>query len=99
MNRKLIRFGIIFGLIFLFPSPLTAGLDSFHYGIIKIAFMNGYVRALGTDLETIKSLKKNAIDMKKYAALNVDKYMEEVAQLNRGTNVRKNLENPGRLYE
>ena len=54
--RRLIRFGSIFCLIFLFPSPLTAGLDNFQYRVIKIAFMNGYVRALGTDLETIKSL-------------------------------------------
>ena len=61
--------------------------------------MNGYVRALGTDLEMIKLLKKNAIDMKKYTALEVDKYMEEVAELNKSTNVIKNLKNPGRLYE
>lgn len=61
--------------------------------------MNGYVRALGTDLETIKLLKKNAVDMKKHATLKVDKYMEEVAQLNRPTNVSKDLNNPGRLYE
>lgn len=97
--RRLIRFGSIFCLIFLFPSPLTAGLDNFQYGVIKIAFMNGYVRALGTDLETIKSLKKNSVDMKKYAALKVDKYMEEVAELNRPANVSKNLKNPARLYE
>jgi len=61
--------------------------------------MNGYVRALGTDLETIKSLKKNAVDMKKYAELKVDKYMEEVAELNRRTHVIKNQKNPDHIYE
>ena len=61
--------------------------------------MNGYVRALGTDLETIKLLKENVIAMKKYAALKVDKYMEEVAELNRSPNDIKNLKNQGCFYE
>jgi len=89
----------MFALVFLFPPPLTAGLDNAQYRIIKIAFMNGYVRALGTDLETIKSLKENFVAMKRYAGLEVDKYMEEVAELNRSINVSKNLKNSGRLYE
>ena len=88
---RLIRFWIIFIAVFLYASPLAAGLSDFHYRIIEIAFMNGYASVLKYDLEKIKSLKESTDEMKRYAKLEVDRYMLEVDELNRVTQKREDI--------
>jgi len=81
--KRMLRLGGIFTLFFLFPSYLAADLGSQNYEMIRTAFINGYVRALRLDIETIESLKTNTDDMKKFVLSEAEKYMEEVSQLNR----------------
>ena len=80
-SKRLIR-GILLLLIFLFPAPLAAELESFNFKVIRIAFMNGYVRALTSDLEKIKNLKENKKQMREFLDIEVSKYMKEVSDLN-----------------
>ena len=80
--KKVLGFSILFIFIFLFATPLNAGLDDFHYRILKAAFVNGYIRALKLDLEKIKFVKNNRKEMKKYVKLEADNYMKEVTKLN-----------------
>jgi hypothetical protein len=80
--KRIIRLGFIFTLFFLSPSTLSAELSDFHYEIIQIAFMNGYVNALEPDLDTIKSLKENSDKLKKYSKLAANNYMKKVSELN-----------------
>ena len=83
MSKGIIVFGsILFSLFFLFPSILSAELSNFHYEIIQIAFMNGYVDALEQDLDKIKSLKEDNDKLRRYTKLAVNKYMEKVSVLN-----------------
>jgi hypothetical protein len=81
--QRMLRLGGIFTLFFLFPSYLAADLGSQNYEMIRTAFINGYVRALRLDIETIESLKTNTDDMKKFVLSEAEKYMEEVSQLSR----------------
>ena len=82
MKKRITISGIILGILFLSPSTLPAELSSYNYEIIQIAFMNGYVNALETDLETIKSLKENRAKMRIYSNLAVSRYMQKVSDLN-----------------
>jgi delta-aminolevulinic acid dehydratase/porphobilinogen synthase len=61
---------------------LAAGLTKGEYKMMRTAFMNGYVRALRLDIETIKSLKKNKDELKKFIVFEANRYMEEVLNLN-----------------
>ena len=81
MAKRLIL-GILFSLIFLFPTPLVAELESFNFKVIRIAFMNGYVRALASDLEKIKKLKEDKGYLRGFINVEVSKYMKEVSDLN-----------------
>ena len=83
MLTRLIIIGT-FSLLFLFPATLTAEIESFSHKIIKIAFMNGFVRAIATDLEKIKFLKENEDQIKEYINVQVEEYMTEVVMLNSG---------------
>jgi len=80
--KKILGFSVLFIFIFLFATPLNAGLNDFHYRIIKAAFINGYIRALKSDIERIKLVKNDKKELKKYIKLEVDNYMAEVARLN-----------------
>ena len=79
MKNRLIGFGIVFSFALLYPTTLPAGLEDFHSRIIRIAFANGYIRALKYDLETIKILKENPEDMEKHARTEIDNYIKEVS--------------------
>lgn len=85
LKNRLLRFGIIFSFALLYPTTLPAGLEDFHSRIIRIAFANGYVRALKHDLETIMVLKESSEDMQKYARAAIDNYIREVSELNSQT--------------
>jgi hypothetical protein len=69
-------------LLFLSPALLSAGPDSTTYRIIRIAFMNGCVRTLKSDLDTIRLLKENEEEMQRYVMLQTDDYVREVTLLN-----------------
>ena len=73
---------IIFSSFLISPSYLAAGLTKDEYKMMRTAFMNGYVRALRLDIETIKSLKKNKEELKKFIVFEANRYMEEVLKLN-----------------
>ena len=79
---KRMIFSCIISLFPLFPSYLAADLTEDEYEMMRTAFMNGYVRALRLDIETIQSLKRNKEELKKFVILEADRYMEEVLNLN-----------------
>ena len=81
--QRLVRLGFIFLLALLYPASLSADLSGSSYRIIRIAFMNGCARALGHDLDTIRSLKQDRQGMKKFIEYQTEKYMSEVRHLNR----------------
>lgn len=95
MKNKVFGLAGILCLILLVPSYLSADLGSYEYRIIKIAFMNGYVRALSADVETIKSLKENEEYLQRVVSAQTNHYMQEVSHLNHGVTVRQVIENPG----
>jgi len=80
--KRMIILSWIFSLFLIFPSYLAAGLTKDEHKMMRTAFMNGYVRALRLDIETIKSLKKNKKELKKFVIFEVNRYMEEVLNLN-----------------
>lgn len=80
--RKMIRIGALFSLLLLFPTYLSAELNSFQFRIIKIAFMNGYVRAVKSEDRLIKQLRANSQIMERVVEGEAEKYMKEVATLN-----------------
>jgi len=88
--KKILGFSILLTFISLFATPLNAGLNDFHFRIIQVAFINGYIRALQSDLEKLKFMKNNAREMKEYVYLEADKYMKEVTRLN--VNIEKEKE-------
>ena len=94
MKRKIVFGSLLFILFLLSPSILSAELSNFHYEIIQIAFMNGYINALEPDIDTIKSLKENSERMREYTQLAVNRYMKKVAELNR-TNPKNRMESRG----
>lgn len=89
--RKMIRIGALFSLLFLFPSYLSAELNAFQFRIIKIAFMNGYVRAIESEDRLIKQLRANSKIMEQVVRGEADKYMKEVSALNDKIQDRKIL--------
>ena len=80
-NLKLIIVFLITCMIVL-PSSLSAELSDAQFEIIKIAFMNGYVNALKSDINTIQALKQDQKKMKYFSRNAVDNYMEKVTLLN-----------------
>jgi hypothetical protein len=80
--KRMIILSIIFSSSLISPSYLAAGLTKDEYKMMRTAFMNGYVRALRLDIETIKSLKKNKEELKKFIVFEANRYMEEVLNLN-----------------
>ena len=80
--KRMIMLSIIFSSFLISPSYLAAGLTKDEYKMMRTAFMNGYVRALRLDIETIKSLKKNKEELKKFIVFEANRYMEEVLNLN-----------------
>jgi len=80
---KMIRIGALFSLLFLFPTCLSAELNSFQFRIIKTAFMNGYVRAIKSEDRLIKQLRENRQIMEKVVMDEAEKYMQEVSVLNK----------------
>lgn len=79
---KIMIFSCIISLFLLFPSYLAADLAEDEYEMMRVAFMNGYVRALRLDIETIQSLKGNKEELKKFVISEADRYMEKVLNLN-----------------
>ena len=87
MAEKFIKFLGVIGLIFLYPSNLNADLNGYTFKIIQTAFMNGCVYTLNSDLETIKYLKENPYELKRYVEVQAKIYMTKVSRLNsRGKN-------------
>lgn len=72
----------IFSLFLILPSYFAAGLTKDKYEMMRVAFMNGCVRALRLDIETIQSLKGNKEKLKKFVISEADRYMEKVLNLN-----------------
>ena len=70
-------------MFFLVPSYLSADLTKTDYEMIRVAFMNGYIRALRLDVERIQALKRSEEDLRKFVILQADRYMEEVVDLNK----------------
>jgi hypothetical protein len=62
---------------------MNGHLSKDDYEMIRLAFLNGYVRALNLDIEKIKSLKGNANDLKRFVLSEAERYMKEVSDLNR----------------
>lgn len=87
MKMKVLRFCLLGILLLLLPSYISASLDSFDFKIIRIAFMNGYSRALDSDIETIQALKEDVSLLEKRATNAADRYMMQVAAMNNGTGV------------
>lgn len=83
VKRRLITTGAALCLFVLFPSYLSAGLNSFQSEIIKIAFMNGFVRALYEEEHVLREIKGNKQIMEKVVNTEAEKYMEEVTAMNR----------------
>lgn len=88
---KMIRIGALFSLLLLFPTYLSAELNSFQFRIIKIAFMNGYVQALKSEDRLIKQLRENRQIMEKVVMSEAEKYMQKVSNLNDNTRNRSTL--------
>jgi hypothetical protein len=80
--KRMIIFSCIFSSFLISPSYLAAGLTKDEYEMMRTAFMNGYVRALRLDIETIQSLKKNKEELKKFIIFEANRYMKEVLNLN-----------------
>ena len=83
LRKNILVFTVIFGSVLLFPSNMSGHLSKDDYEMIRMAFLNGYVRALNLDIEKIKSLKENADDLKRFVLSEAEKYMKEVSELNR----------------
>ena len=83
MKRKMITAGAALCLFVLFPSYLSAGLNSFQSEIIKVPFMNGFVRALYAEEQVLRKIKGNQQIMEKVVNTEAEKYMEEVTAMNR----------------
>lgn len=83
MEKRFTLIGAVLSLFLICITPGNAGLDSYSIQIIKLAFMNGYVRAIETDLEIVKSLKNNRELLRKISNNQTDRYIEEVVALNR----------------
>ena len=98
MIKTILGVSILFIFIFFFATPLSAGLNDFHYRIIKVAFINGYIRALESDLDKIKFVKDHLREMKEYVYLEADKYMKEVNRLNVNIYKEKEMKSPSESY-
>jgi hypothetical protein len=83
MKKRMRIFSGVFCLFFLLPSYLSADLTKTDYEMIRVAFMNGYIRALRLDVERIQALKRSEEDLRKFVILQADRYMEEVVNLNK----------------
>jgi len=97
--KKLIRIISIFSLVLFFPSYLNAGLDVYTIKIIRTAFMNGCVRSLKYDIETIKALKQDKNEFKRHVMLEVDKYIREVAVLNNEIYAKQRLREQAEVFQ
>ena len=82
-RRNILVLAVIFGSVLLFTSNMSGHLSKDDYEMIRMAFLNGYVRALNLDMEKIKSLKGNVNDLKRFVLSEAEKYMKEVSVLNR----------------
>lgn len=82
-NRKLLITiaGICILIMVLTPASL-ASVNSSVETLIRIAFMNGYVEALSTDLETFRELKKDRQMLKETVEDSVEKYIDRVRRMN-----------------
>ena len=83
IKKRMRIFSGVFFLFFLLPSYLSADLTKTDYEMIRVAFMNGYIRALRLDVERIQALKRSEEDLRKFVILQADRYMEEVVDLNK----------------
>lgn len=83
MRKKTIRIGAVLVLFLLFPSYLSAGISTFEFKIIKLAFMNGYVRAVQSEDQTIRMLRHDRKFLEEFVTREAEKYMIEVKDLNK----------------
>jgi len=82
MARRIAVTILCLSFFMLIPSSLCAGLSAFQFKIIKIAFMNGYVRALRTDDRSLRILRENRDIMERVVKAEAEKYMAEVSAMN-----------------
>ncbi len=78
----------------IFPSSLSANLSDAQFEIIKIAFMNGYVNALKSDMDTIQALKLDEKKMEYFSRNAVENYMEKVTLLNQDKTEKRKSKKP-----
>ena len=76
------------------PTSLSANLSDAQFEIIKIAFMNGYVNALKSDINTIQVLKLDKKKMENFSKNAVENYMEKVTLLNQGESENRKKKRP-----
>lgn len=65
------------------PSSLSAGLSTFDYRIIKLAFMNGYIQAIENTDQNIQILRENRTILEQVVKSEVEKYMTKVSDMNK----------------
>jgi hypothetical protein len=87
-NIKMTALFVIACMIVL-PSTLSAELSGAHFEIIKIAYTNGYVNAISSDINTIQALKVDKNKLRQFSSRAVDNYMERVTILNLDNRVKK----------
>lgn len=73
--------------LLVFPATLSAELTIFNFKIIKIAFMNGYIRAIENTDQNIQILRENKTILEQVVKGEVEKYMTKVSEMNEGTPV------------
>ena len=83
MRCKLLTILVLSVGLFWSPTPLSADLGRYETGIIRAAFMNGCVRALAWDLETIRSLQRDPEALRRRVQAEVERYVTEVHRMNR----------------
>ena len=84
MKRMLI-YGILFFLLFLFPPQLNALLNIRDYDLIKVAYMNGCFRALSVldDKDKLTTLMEKPGAAMEFVLNETDQYMKKVSELNK----------------
>ena len=84
MKRMLI-YGILFFLLFLFPPQLNALLNIRDYDLIKVAYMNGCFRALSVidDKDKLTILREKPGAAMEFVLNETDQYMKKVSELNK----------------
>lgn len=83
MSRRMTAVLLASCFLLVFPSSLSAGLSTFDYRIIKIAFMNGYIQAIENTDQDIQILRENRTILEQVVKGEVERYMTKVSEMNK----------------